>query len=149
VSRPDLADGAHSTIFASTVRLVFALAIVFSLFLLFAGHNAPGGGFVGGLVAGAAFVLRYIDGGVEEVRSVARVDPVTVVACGLGLAVLTGFSGLAAGAFLDASALEADLGPLGHLKVTSALPFDLGVYLVVVGLALTGLEAFGEDGDPG
>jgi hypothetical protein len=63
--------------------------------------------------------------------------------------VLTGFSGLAAGAFLDASALEADLGPLGHLKVTTALPFDLGVYLVVVGLALTALEAFGDDGDPG
>lgn len=142
-----LARGVPSTIVASTVRLLFALALVFSLFLLFAGHNAPGGGFIGGLVAGAAFVLRYIDGGVDEVRRVARIDPVTLVAGGITLAVLTGFAGYLGKAFLDASKLEADLGPLGHLKVTGALPFDIGVYLVVVGLSIVAIEAFGRTDD--
>src|SRR5690606_36952882 len=120
---------ARSTVFASTVRPLFALALTFSLFLLFAGHNAPGGGFVGGLVAGAALVMRWVDGGADEVRRVLRVDPVSLVAVGVGLAVATGLAGLFAGHFLESLRWEADLGPLGHVKVMSALPFDVGVYL--------------------
>jgi multicomponent Na+:H+ antiporter subunit A len=146
--RSRVASEGSSTIFASAVRLLFALTLVFSLFLLFSGHNAPGGGFIGGLVAGAAFVLRYIDGGVDEVRRVARMDPVTLIGLGVTLAVLTGFFGLMSGAFLDASKYDIHLGPLGEAHATGALPFDIGVYLVVVGLAITALEAFGEEDDP-
>ena len=55
-----------------TVPLLFRVVMVGSIYLLFAGHNQPGGGFVGGLVAGAAISLRYIAGGIDEVRRLSR-----------------------------------------------------------------------------
>lgn len=65
----------RSVIFDTTVRVVFDAAIVLSLYLLFAGHNQPGGGFVGGLVAAAALALRYLAGGIDEVRPLLPVGP--------------------------------------------------------------------------
>ena len=58
----------RSLILDVIVRLVFHSAFLLGLFLLFTGHNRPGGGFVGGLVAGAAISLRYVAGGIDEVR---------------------------------------------------------------------------------
>lgn len=65
----------RSVILDATVRLVFDAALVLSLYLLFAGHNQPGGGFVGGLVAGAALALRFLAGGVDELRGLLPVRP--------------------------------------------------------------------------
>ena len=76
-----------------------------------------------------------------------RIRCTLAASAGLTLAVLTGFAGFFAGQFLDASKLDLDLGPLGEVHVTGAFPFDVGVYLVVVGLSITGLLAFGEDGE--
>lgn len=138
----------RSLILDTVLDVVTRTAVLFSLFLLFAGHNAPGGGFVGGLVAASALVLRYVAGGAERVDAVARVHEGTLLGSGLLLAALSGASGWwFGGAFLYGAKLEADLPVLGHLKVTSALPFDIGVYLVVVGLGLSLLRSLGAAAD--
>lgn len=64
-----LAPQRRSVIFEVGVRLVFHTMLVFSLFLLFSGHNAPGGGFTGGLVAGVALIVRYLAGGRFELAA--------------------------------------------------------------------------------
>lgn len=128
------------------VDLVVRTALVFSLFLLFSGHNAPGGGFIAGLVAGIAIVLRYIAGGQRGVRAVIRVRPEGLLGVGLSVAVLTGIFGWVWGeAFLESAKFEIEVPVLGVVKATSALPFDIGVFLVVVGVALAMIAALGQE----
>ncbi len=136
---------------ALSIRLTFAAAIVGSLYLLLAGHNQPGGGFVGGIVAGAAVTLRFVAGGIDEVRGLSRAQPWTVLGAGLLLASVTALTPLALGEnLLEAHAVEVDLPVLGTAKAGSVLLFDTGVYLVVLGLVLMMFESFGEDDpDPG
>ncbi len=133
----------------ASTRLLYPSILALSLYFLFAGHNQPGGGFVGGLTAGAAVSLRYIAGGVAAVRSSLRLAPWTVLGGGLAIATVTALVPLATGnSLLEHAAFESDLGVLGTIKATSALPFDIGVYLVVVGLVLMAYEAFGDDPGP-
>ena len=137
-----------SVIFDTVLGMVFRTTLLFSAFLVFAGHNAPGGGFVGGLVAAAALVLRYVAGGAEEVDRVLGVHELTLLGTGLLVAALTGVAGWFMGdAFLYGAKYEFDLLVFGHVKVTSALVFDLGVYLVVVGLGLALLRSLGAAAD--
>ncbi len=138
-----------SLILETGVGALFHTALLFSLFLLFAGHNAPGGGFVGGLVAGAAFVLRYVEGGANTVARAAPVSAAVLVGVGLTVAVGTGVASWLAGEqFLESAKVEVDLPLLGTVKATSALLFDIGVYLVVVGLVVGLLTTLGaEDTD--
>jgi multicomponent Na+:H+ antiporter subunit A len=132
-----------------SVRIVFPAVVLGSLWLLLAGHNQPGGGFVGGIVAGAGIALRYVAGGIDEVRGMLRVQPWTVLGAGLLVAGVTAFVPLLFGGdILEASSASDDLPVLGELKVTSALAFDAGVYLVVVGLVLMMFESFGDDAVP-
>jgi multicomponent Na+:H+ antiporter subunit A len=127
------------------VRLVVPAVMVGSIYLLFAGHNQPGGGFVGGIVAGAAVALRYVAGGIDEVRTLSRAHPWTVLGAGMLLATLTAVVPVLLGAApLESAIVEVDLPLLGHVKVTSGLPFDVGVYLVVLGLVLMVFESFGD-----
>lgn len=134
----------RSLILETSLEALFHTALLFSLFLLFAGHNAPGGGFVGGLVAGAAFVLRFADGGVAEVRRVAPLSPQALLGAGMALAVVTGTSSwVTGGQFLESAKLAVELPVLGTVKTTSSLPFDVGVYLVVIGLVLAVLGTLG------
>lgn len=135
-------------ILETCVSTLFHTALLFSIFLLFAGHNAPGGGFVGGLVAGAAFVLRYVEGGAEEVGEAAPVSGTVLMGIGLTLAVATGAAAwLGGGEFLSSGKLEVDVPLLGMAKATSALAFDIGVYLVVVGLVVNVLTTLGAEPD--
>jgi multisubunit Na+/H+ antiporter MnhB subunit len=128
------------------VDLVVRTALVFSVFLLFSGHNAPGGGFIAGLVAGISIVLRYVAGGHAGVRAVIPMRPEGLLGVGLSVAVLTGILGWAWGeAFLESAKFEIDVPVLGVVKATSALPFDVGVFLVVVGVALAMIAALGHE----
>ncbi|MEX2588135.1 MAG: MnhB domain-containing protein [Actinomycetota bacterium] len=138
--RPD-----RSVILSNSLRLLLPTAFLFSLYLLFAGHNAPGGGFIGGLVAGAALVLRHVDQGPEAVAELLPVEPRTILSAGLGLAVLTAMAPWVTGdQLLESAKLEIDLPVLETVKATSALVFDIGVFLVVVGLATAILRILGE-----
>jgi len=137
-----------SAILDTLLAAVLRTALLFSLFLLFAGHNAPGGGFVGGLTAAAALLLCYAAGGIDEVDRLVRVDEGMFLGGGVALATAVGLAGFGWDtAFLASAKLEFEVGVLGTFKATSALPFDIGVYLVVVGLALAVLRALGPDGD--
>jgi multicomponent Na+:H+ antiporter subunit A len=125
---------------------VLRTALLFSLFLLFAGHNAPGGGFVGGLTAGAALLLRYAADGSHGVDRLVPISEGTFLGGGVVIATLVGLGGFVwADSFLASAKVEADFGMLGTFKATTALPFDVGVYLVVVGLSLSILRALGSD----
>jgi multicomponent Na+:H+ antiporter subunit A len=125
---------------------IFHLVLMASLWLLFAGHNQPGGGFVGGLLAGAAITLRYVAGGIAEVRGRSRFRPWTVLGVGLLLAGITALLPLLTGGeILDVDVATITMPLLGDLSLSSALLFDGGIYLAVVGIVLMAFEAFGED----
>jgi multicomponent Na+:H+ antiporter subunit A len=129
-----------------SVRVVFYAVLMMSLWLLFAGHNQPGGGFVGGLLAGSAITLIYIAGGIDEVRALSRFRPWTVLGAGLLLAAGTAAAPLlGGGAVLEAGRARFDLPLVGAVSVSSTLAFDTGVYVVVVGMVLMAFEAFGDD----
>ena len=132
-----------------SVRSIFHAVLLGSIFILVVGHNQPGGGFVGGLVAGAAIAMRYVDGGIDDVRGLTRFRPWTILGSGLvvasGLALLPLVLG---NPILDTGYHAVDVPLLGKVSLTTTLLFDVGVYLVVVGLVLMVFEAFGDDVDP-
>ncbi len=132
-----------------SVRIVFAAVMIGSLWLLFAGHNQPGGGFAGGIVAGAAVALRYASGGIDEVRRLSRGRPWIVLGAGVLVSVVTALVPIVLGqSVLESTAWTFDLPLLGEVKVPSPLFFDVGVYLAVIGLALMVFESFGDDAPP-
>ena len=140
----------NSLILTSATRIVAALMLVLSVFLLLRGHNEPGGGFIGGLVGATAFALYAIGHGVAEARRALRVQPMVLAALGL-LAALG--AGLAAYGFGDQPFtgqwlfIKLDPEAEGYgLPLSSVLVFDIGVYLVVLGTLLAILFALEEEG---
>jgi multicomponent Na+:H+ antiporter subunit B len=127
----------YSLIMRVTVRLLVPLLLLFSLFMLLRGHNYPGGGFVGGLVAASAFVLYALATGIQGARTVLRTEPVRLLGVGLACAYGAGVMALLTGAsFLQGLWLKLKIPLLGELKLGSSLLFDIGVMLVVVGTVL-------------
>lgn len=138
----------RSVILDTTVRLIFDAVVVLSVYLLFAGHNQPGGGFIGGLVAACGIALHYVAAGPDAVRRLVRVSPWTILSLGLVLAAASALAPVLAGdGPLDHHAGEWHVELLGKVKVTTALVFDTGVYLIVVGLVLMIFEGLGDDPD--
>lgn len=129
-------------ILRATTRGLAPLIAGFSLYLLLRGHNNVGGGFSGGLVAGAAIVLIAFAYGCERLRRVRWLRIPLLVGGGLLVATGYGLAGLALGQpFLSGAVLS-----FGQLKVAASLVFDVGVYAVVVGLILVAVTCLGEDG---
>jgi multicomponent Na+:H+ antiporter subunit A len=130
------------------VRILFHTIIVVSIYLLFAGHNQPGGGFAGGLVAGMALVMRYIAGGRWELGAAAPTDAGRLLGAGLllsvGTAVVPLFFGLAP---LTSTFWEWEIPGIGHMEFVTSTVFDVGVYLVVIGLVLDVLRSLGAEVD--
>ncbi len=135
----------NSLVLSAFARGLFWLMIAVSLFILYRGHNEPGGGFVGGLVAASGFAILALAEGVGRVRRSFRFHPVSVMGAGLVLALLSGVPGL----LLHGSFLTHWWWHAGSFHTGTALLFDIGVYLVVVGgvLALV-LRFYEEDGQP-
>ena len=130
----------------ASARLLYPSILVVAVYFLFAGHNQPGGGFVGGLTAAAAISLRYVAGGLAAVRRSVPLAPWTVLGIGLATSVATAITPLVlGGSVLEHALWEVDVPVLGTIKTTSALPFDIGVFLVVLGVILMAYEAFGEE----
>jgi multisubunit Na+/H+ antiporter MnhB subunit len=131
-----------------SATLLFHAVMIGSIYLLFVGHNQPGGGFVGGLVAGAAISLRYLSGGIAEVRRISRFRPWTILAWGIIIAMITALTPMFRGrAVMSSLRTSFDMPLIGHISVATTLVFDVGVYLVVVGLVFMVFEAFGDAGD--
>jgi multicomponent Na+:H+ antiporter subunit B len=107
--------------------------LIFSFFLLLRGHNHPGGGFVGGLVAASAFVLYAIANGVVDARRLLRTDPLNIIRTGLLIALISAVISLIFGEiFFTGLWLEEEIPVIG--KLGTPLIFDLGVYLLVIGI---------------
>jgi len=132
----------NPVIFRACGRLVLPVALMFSLFLLWRGHNDPGGGFVGGLMAAAGFTVYALPRGRARLLTLLRLAPGSVAALGLVLALLSGLPGLLSGGpFLEHQWQVWDSG----FAVGTALLFDIGVYLAVLGAVLMFLSHYLED----
>ncbi len=130
------------------VRILFHTIIIVSLYLLFAGHNLPGGGFAGGLVAGMALVMRYVAGGRYELGAAAPTDAGRLLGIGMTIAVGCAILPLLFSAPpLTRWFIEAETELLGHVEFVTSTLFDVGVYLVVVGLVLDVLRSLGAEVD--
>ena len=116
------------------------LLLLFALFLLWRGHNEPGGGFVGGLVASAAFSLYLIAYGVDRARRALIVKPGTLLGVGLLTALISGIPASILGQpFLTAQ------WTAGPIQVGTPVLFDIGVFLVVTGVMLMMIFSLAED----
>jgi multisubunit Na+/H+ antiporter MnhB subunit len=126
-----------SSILQTAARLLMPLLLLFAIFLLVRGHNQPGGGFVGGLVVAASFVLYSIAFGVEAARRALLVRPSTLLGIGLLVAVVSGLPAVVAGQpFMTAIWTTIDAGSTST-AVGTPLVFDVGVCLAVIGVVLT------------
>lgn len=143
-----LAPERRSIIFEVVTRLIFHSMIIFSLYLLLAGHNLPGGGFAGGLTAGLALTIRYLAGGRFELREAAPLGAGALLGGGLALAAVSGVMPLLLGGQVFQSAIiEIWLPVFGDIKFVTSTIFDIGVYIVVVGLVLDVLRSLGAEID--
>ena len=129
-------------------RLVFHTVLIISLFFLFSGHNMPGGGFAGGLLAGIALTLRYLAGGRFELGATLPILPAHLLGTGLGLATLSSLAPIMLGGNpLQTAKIDMVLPIFGDVHFTTALIFDTGVYIAVVGLVAEILRSLGGEID--
>lgn len=143
-----LAPEHRSIIFEVVTRLMFHAIVLLSVYLLLAGHNTPGGGFAGGLLAGLAFVLRYLAGGRYELEAAIPFSAGALMGWGLAVACFTGvlpliFGGQAFQSFI----VDLAIPVIGEHHLVSSVLFDVGVYLVVVGLIVDVLRSLGSEID--
>lgn len=129
-----------SLILSTGARLLIPLFIAFSLYVLLRGHNAPGGGFIGGLIAACGFAIHAFASGVAEARRALYLDPRTIGVFGLICALIAGLMALP----LGVAPFAGIWGEVAGYKISSVLLFDIGVYLAVVGGILTLIFALEE-----
>ena len=137
----------NSLILSAATRVLVALILLFSVYMLLRGHNEPGGGFIGGLIAAIGFALYAIAHGSGAARRVLRVEPNAIAMAGLGIALLAGlFSALKGDALFTGQwwFVGGGEGAKG-LPISTVLVFDIGVYLVVIGAVLTLVLALEEE----
>ena len=128
------------------MRFITVIVFAFSLYLFFAGHNSPGGGFIGGLMTASSILVLYLAFDKKRINKAIRLNYTTIIGVGLLFAVGTGMVSM----FFDYPFLTHFFDyfhfPIfGEVELTTALTFDLGVYLVVVGAAMTIILAIAED----
>jgi multicomponent K+:H+ antiporter subunit A len=127
---------------AVLVRLLFPAIGLVSVFILLRGHDAPGGGFVGGLIMATGVIAHYMVGGTIWVEKRLDVHPLVLIGLGLLAAVSAGVIAWASSRpFLTARVADLHVPALGEVHLSSVLLFDLGVYLLVVGATLLILVA--------
>ena len=127
----------QSLILSAATRLMVGLILVFAVYLLFRGHNAPGGGFAAALIAGTGFALFAITEGPSAVRQALRTDPMMFIALGLLLATGSGIVAVICGRpYLTGVWWPADPDG-GSPIIGTPLVFDVGVFLIVLGTILT------------
>ena len=125
-----------SPILSASARPILWTAIALSAWILLRGHNEPGGGFIGGLLAASGFVVLALASGPAAARRALRVHPVVLAGAGLCAALASGMPAMLGGApILTHLWGSIELGPVGFALGTT-LAFDVGVYLVVVGMAM-------------
>ena len=128
----------NNIILKSTSSIIIFILFGFALYLLLAGHNSPGGGFVGGLTTSAAVLLMFMAYGEKTVNKVLPLNFVFFIPLGLLIAILTGLGALLFNVpFLTHTFGVVNLPIIGELELATAMLFDLGVYFTVFGTTMT------------
>lgn len=126
----------NSSILRTASNYLLPLLLLFSVFVLLRGHYLPGGGFIGGLVASIAFVVHAFAHGLKKTRFLIRIHPGFLIPLGLSIALIAGIAPMFFDApFLTGLWFDEPIPVIG--LIGSALIFDTGVFLVVIGVALT------------
>ncbi|MEM8835517.1 MAG: Na+/H+ antiporter subunit B [Planctomycetota bacterium] len=127
-----------SLVLQTATRILLPVMLIVSLYALIRGHNEPGGGFIGGLLAASGFALYALAFDVESARRVLRTSPGTLIGGGLIVAVLSGVPALFdGGVYMEGRWTSLDIpGMSSPFKLGTPLLFDIGVYLVVIGIVL-------------
>ncbi|WP_455661991.1 Na(+)/H(+) antiporter subunit B [Pradoshia sp.] len=137
---------ANDILLTAVTKIAVLIILTFSIDLFFSGHHNPGGGFIGGLGISSALVLMYLTLGTDAVNKLIPVDFKTVAAVGVLIAVLTGAGSFLFGApFLSQTFGYFELPILGKTELATALIFDTGVALAVIGSAVTIILSISED----
>lgn len=122
----------------TAMRYITIIVFTFSFYLFFAGHNSPGGGFVGGLMTASAFLILVLAFDKKELKKIFSFDFTILIGIGLLFGVGTGISSMLFDyPFLTQFFEYIQIPLFGEVELTTALAFDLGVYLVVVGAAMS------------
>jgi multicomponent Na+:H+ antiporter subunit B len=136
----------NDVILQTVTKSIAFIILTFSIYIFFAGHHNPGGGFIGGLITSSGLVLFFLAYDMETMKKVIPIDFKNIIALGLLIAVATGMGSFVFGEpFLTHTFGHFDLPILGDTELATALLFDLGVYFTVVGVTMTIILTIGED----
>ena len=122
----------ESIILKTTARFLAPLLIILSLWVYYRGHNNPGGGFIGGLIAASGYTFYALSHSVDYARKKLRFDPIKISAFGLLVALISGLLSV----FKKQSFMTSIWGHLGPIHVGTPMLFDLGVYFAVIGFSV-------------
>jgi monovalent cation:proton antiporter len=135
-----------SLILVTVSRLVFFVVLLCSVYLLFQGHNNPGGGFIAGVMTALGILLQAIASDLHHLRTILPVQPRVLAGVGLMISLTTGLVPLLFGyPFLTSTFAHLHLPGLGEVEIASAFFFDVGVYCVVVGGTLLMMITLAEE----
>lgn len=136
----------NTLIFRTMLAPIVIIMLMFSVFICLRGHNAPGGGFIGGLIAAGAMAVLGLGSGSTAARRALRVDPMAIAGAGVLIAALSGVASVWTGSPFMTSLWA--YWPLGETTVPLSTPlvFDIGVYCVVFGTISAIALSLGEDG---
>lgn len=135
----------HPQIMQTLTRLLLPLMLLVAIYIFLRGHNLPGGGFIAGLIAAVALIVQYLANGIAWTKERLKFDPQIIIAIGLLIAVVTGAVSILLGyPFLTSAFTHVHWPLVGEFEVASAIAFDLGVFLVVVGATITILVQLGK-----
>ncbi|WP_281269092.1 Na(+)/H(+) antiporter subunit B [Bacillus taeanensis] len=137
----------NDLILKTTTTMIVFVILAFSVYLFLAGHNAPGGGFIGGLMTSAALLLLYVSYGFKTMKRIIKVNFRMFIGFGLLIAVLTGIGSFFFNVpFLSHTFAHFHHVPvIGEIELATAMLFDLGVYLTVIGVTMTIILTIAED----
>lgn len=137
----------NTLILRTVAPLLVVIMVVFAVYVTLRGHNEPGGGFIGGLIAASSMAVYGMAAGVEEVRRALRFAPISYAGAGLALAGLSGVLSLfAAAPFMTSLWLNLEIGT-SVAALSTPMLFDIGVFLVVFGTLSAVALALGDDGE--
>lgn len=133
-------------ILQTTTKIVLFIILIFSVFIFFTGHYTPGGGFIGGLLTSGAIVLLLLAFDLKTIKKILPFNYMYMIATGLLFSIGTGAGAMLFNVpFLTHAYTHIDIPILGELSLHTATIFDLGVFLVVVGVTMTIIQTIGGD----
>jgi multicomponent K+:H+ antiporter subunit A len=140
IRHPLQSKDAHPLILVVATRILLPLALTVAVFIFLRGHNEPGGGFIAGLVVAIALIMQYLASGYAWAAQRARIDSQAMIGAGVAIAGLAGLASLLFDwPFLTSTYTHIDLPLIGEIEIASAVAFDLGVFLTVVGVVMLSL----------